>query len=272
MDLDLNGRKALVTGGERGIGKDICLALAREGVEIAYCDVKVENGSGSTQEEVRGLGRKAYAMEIDVSAEHQVIRFVQASIAEMGCIDIFVSNAGIIEWEPVTKITLECWNRILAVNLTGAMLCAREVAKHMVERKKGVMLFTSSTIQFNPAYKEAAYRVSKTGVQVFAETAAIELAPYGIRVNTVSPGLINSPNWASGVLEKAANDPKTGEGFVGNIPLGRLGVPADVGAVYAFLASDKASFATGTNIVFDGGFTLRPLVLVTQDEIRNMNL
>jgi NAD(P)-dependent dehydrogenase (short-subunit alcohol dehydrogenase family) len=272
MDLGLNGRKALVTGGERGIGRDICLALAREGVDIAYCDIKIESGPGSTQQDIRGLGRKAFVMEVDVSVEDQVVRFVQNAIQEMGGLDIFINNAGTIEWEPVTKITLECWNRILAVNLTGAMLSAREVARHMVERRKGVMLFTSSTIQFNPAYKEAAYRVSKTGVQVFAETAAIELAPYGIRVNTVSPGLINSPNWAKGVLQKAVNDPKTGAGFMDNIPLGRLGLPKDVGAAYAFLASDLASFATGTNIVFDGGFTLRPLVLVSQDEIRNMNL
>jgi len=272
MDLGLNGRKALVTGGERGIGREVCLALAREGVDVAYCDVKIESGDGSAQEAIRKIGRKALALEVDVSSEDQVIPFVQAAIAELGRIDIFVSNAGIIEWEPVTRITLECWNRILAVNLTGAMLCTREVARHMVERRKGVMLFTSSTIQFNPAYKEAAYRVSKMGVQVFAETAAIELAPYGIRVNTVSPGLINSPNWAKGVLLNAANDPQTGEGFMGNIPLGRLGLPNDVGAAYAFLASDLASFATGTNIVFDGGFSLRPLVLISQDEIRRMNL
>lgn len=272
MDLGLNGKKALVTGGERGIGKDICLALAREGVDIAYCDLKIESGAGSTQQAVRDLGRKALAIEVDVSVEDQVIQFVQTAIKEFSQLDIFISNAGIIEWEPVTKITLECWNRILSVNLTGAMLSTREVARHMVSRRKGVMLFTSSTIQFNPAYKEAAYRVSKTGVQVFAETAAIELAPYGIRVNTVSPGLVNSPNWAKGVLQKAVNDPKTREGFMGNIPLGRLGVPKDVRAAYAFLASDLASFATGTNIVFDGGFTLRPLVLVSQDEIRNMNL
>jgi NAD(P)-dependent dehydrogenase (short-subunit alcohol dehydrogenase family) len=272
MDLGLNGRNALVTGGERGIGRDICLSLAQEGVDVAYCDIKIEGGKDSTQEEIRKFGRKAFAMEVDVSDEDQVIRFVEATIAELGSVDIFVSNAGIIEWEPITKITLECWNRILAVNLTGAMLCTREVARHMVEKRKGVMLFTSSTIQFNPAYKEAAYRVSKTGVQVFAETAAIELAPYGIRVNTVSPGLINSPNWAKGVLPKAANDPQTGEGFMGNIPLGRLGLPRDVGSAYTFLASDKALFATGANIVLDGGFTLRPLVLVSQDEIRNMNL
>jgi NAD(P)-dependent dehydrogenase (short-subunit alcohol dehydrogenase family) len=272
MDLNLNGKNALVTGGERGIGRDVCLALAREGVDIAYCDIKIEEGEGSTQEMVRNLGKKAFGNEVDVSDERQVVRWVKGAIDELGCIDIFVSNAGIIEWEPITKITLECWNRILAVNLTGAMLCTREVARHMVERRKGVILFTSSTIQFNPAYKEAAYRVSKTGVQVFAETAAIELAPYGIRVNTVSPGLINSPNWAKGVLPKAANDPETGENFMGNIPLGRLGLPGDVGSAYAFLASDKSGFATGANIVLDGGFTLRPLVLVTQEEIRKMNL
>ncbi len=272
MDLGLNGKNALVTGGERGIGREICLSLAREGVDIAYCDIKLDSEPGSTQEEIRKLGRKALAMEVDVSDEKGVIDFVQEAIRTLGRIDIFVSNAGMIEWEPVTKITLECWNRILAVNLTGAMLCTREVARHMVENRNGVILFTSSTIQFNPAYKEAAYRVSKTGVQVFAETAAIELAPYGIRVNTVSPGLINSPHWAKGILQNAVHDPQTGEAFMGNIPLGRVGLPSDVGAAYAFLASDKASFATGTTIVFDGGFTLRPLVLVSQDEIRNMNL
>jgi NAD(P)-dependent dehydrogenase (short-subunit alcohol dehydrogenase family) len=272
MDLGLTGKHALVTGGERGIGRDICLSLAREGVDIAYCDITLEHGAGSTGELIRQMGRKAIRMEMDVSDEAQVIQFVQGAAREMGGIDIFVSNAGIIEWEPVTKITLECWNRILAVNLTGAMLCMREVARHMVERRKGVMLFTSSTIQYHPAYKEAAYRVSKTGVQVLAETAAIELAPYGIRVNTVSPGLVDSPNWATGILPKVARDPDIGETFMSSIPLARLGLPEDIGAAFAFLASDKAAFATGANIILDGGFTLRPLILLTQDEIRNMNI
>jgi NAD(P)-dependent dehydrogenase (short-subunit alcohol dehydrogenase family) len=272
MDLELEGKNALVTGGERGIGRDICLSLAREGVNIAYCDIRLEQGEGSTRAAVEALGRQAIATEVDVSDEAQVVRWVAGSVQMLGSVDIFISNAGIIEWEPVTRITLESWNRVLAVNLTGAMLCAREAARHMVAQRKGVMLFTSSTIQYNPAYQEAAYRVSKIGVQALAETAAIELAPYGIRVNTVSPGLINSPNWANGILPKAAADPITGEGFMNNIPLGRLGKPEDVGFAYAVLASEKASFATGANIVLDGGFTLRPLVLVTQEEIRSMNL
>lgn len=272
MDLGLRGKSALITGGERGIGREVSLALAQEGVNIAYCDVKIEKGPDSTAEQIRSQGVKACAWEVDVSQEEQVVAMVDSAVRELGRLDILVSNAGIIDWEPITKITFECWNRIIAVNLTGAMLVAREVAKHMVGNRSGVMLFTSSTIQYNPAYREAAYRVSKTGVQVLAETAAIELAPYGIRVNTVSPGLIDSPNWAQGVLPRVARDPQIGEAFMGSIPLGRLGVPADVGGAYAFLASDRASFATGANIVLDGGFTLRPLTLVPRCEIEEMNL
>jgi NAD(P)-dependent dehydrogenase (short-subunit alcohol dehydrogenase family) len=272
MDLGLKGRCALITGAERGIGREVALALAGEGVDIAYCDVRVEQGSRSTQAEIRNRGVKALALEVDVSQEGQVIELVRSAIRELGHIDILVSNAGIIDWEPVTRITLDTWNRIIGVNLTGAMLVTREVARHMVERRQGVILFTSSTIQYNPAYKEAAYRVSKTGVQVFAETAAIELAAYGIRVNTVSPGLIDSPNWAQGVLARVVNDPQIGEGFMNSIPLGRLGKPVDVGAAYAYLASDRASFATGANIRLDGGFTLRPLTLVSRSEIEEMNL
>jgi NAD(P)-dependent dehydrogenase (short-subunit alcohol dehydrogenase family) len=245
--------------------------LAQEGVNVAYCDVRLERGQESTRAAVEALGRTALATEVDVADEAQVMRWVADAVQALGSVDIFVSNAGIIDWEPITRITLDSWNRVLAVNLTGAMLCAREAARHMVAQGRGVMLFTSSTIQYNPAYREAAYRVSKIGVQAFAETAAIELAPYGIRVNTISPGLIDSPNWANGILPKAATDPSTGEGFLNNIPLGRLGRPSDVGFAYAVLASSKASFATGANIVLDGGFTLRPLVLVTQEEIRSMN-
>ncbi len=272
MDLGLQGKNALVTGGERGIGREVALALAREGVNVAYGDVALEAGPGSTQEQIRGLGVGVLGMEVDVSQEPQVVAMVDRAIREFGRLDILISNAGIIEWEPVTKITLACWNKILGVNLTGAMLTMREVARHMVRNRQGVILFTSSTIQYNPAYREAAYRVSKTGVQVLAETAAIELAPYGIRVNTVSPGLIASPNWAQGVLARVAADPQLGEPFMNSIPLGRLGLPNDVGSAYAFLASDKASFATGANIRLDGGFTLRPLTLVSRSEIEEMNL
>ncbi len=101
MDLGLNGKNALVTGGERGIGREICLSLALEGVNIAYCDIKTEHGEDSTQERIRDFGRKVLAREVDISDEGQVIQWVRDIVTEWGCIDIFVSNAGIIEWEPV---------------------------------------------------------------------------------------------------------------------------------------------------------------------------
>jgi NAD(P)-dependent dehydrogenase (short-subunit alcohol dehydrogenase family) len=272
MDLGLKGKIALVTGGERGIGREACLALAREGVNVASCDIAPNDGAGCTRAEIERLGVRGLAAQVDVSREEQVATFVERVERGLGPIDILVSNAGTIEWEPVTKITLECWNRIIAVNLTGAMLFTREVARRMVPRHSGVILYTSSTIRFNPAYKEAAYRVSKTGVQVFAETAAIELAPCGIRVNLVAPGLVNSPSWARGVLEKAASDPETGPGLMASIPLGRLGLPRDIGSAFAFLASERCSFANGATIVLDGGFSLRPLTLIGRDEIARMNL
>ena len=196
---------------------------------------------------------KYFAMEVDVSDEDQVIRMVQDTIVELGCMDIFVSDAGIIEWEPVTKITLECWNRILAVNLTGAMLCTREVARHLVEKKKGVILFTSSTIQFNPAYKEAAYRVSKTGVQVFAETVAVELAPYGSKSIQSLQDLIDSPNWAKGSYRKQQMIPKLARDLWATSQSVISVYQRMSGSAYAFLASEMASFATGANIVLDGG-------------------
>ncbi len=272
MNLGLSGKTALVTGGERGIGREICLALAREGAQVASCDISVGNAAVTTGAEAQRRGVRALSLPCDVSREDQVAAAVERVESELGPIEILVSNAGIIEWEPVTKITLDCWNRIIAVNLTGAMLVTREVARRMVPRRRGVLLYTSSTIQFNPAYKEAAYRVSKTGVQVFAETAAIELGPCGIRVNLVAPGLVNSPSWARGVLQKAATDPRTGKDFMANIPLGRVGLPQDIGSAYAFLASDLCSFATGSTIVLDGGFTLRPLTLIDREEIARMNL
>jgi 3-oxoacyl-[acyl-carrier protein] reductase len=177
MDLKLKGKNAFVTGGERGIGRDICLSLAQEGVNIAYCDIVIEKGDGSTQENLRSKGTKVFAREVDVSDEDQVISMVQNTILELGGIDIFVSNAGIIEWEPVTKITLECWNRILGVNLTGAMLCTREVSRHMVKRKSGVILFFYHSIQSR--IYEAAYRVSKTGTGICG--GRHWFASYGIR-------------------------------------------------------------------------------------------
>ena len=123
MDLGLEGKNALVTGAEKGIGRAIAISLAEEGANVAYCDIKIREGEGSTENELRKIGRKVLALKVDVSRKEQVSSMVRSVVNELGSIDILVSNAGIVEWEPITKITLECWNRLIAVNLTGAMLC-----------------------------------------------------------------------------------------------------------------------------------------------------
>jgi len=169
----------------------------------------------------------------------------------------------------VTKITTANWMKTINTNLTGAVCACREVAKHMISRRKGKIIIVSSTIRYMPAYKEAAYRSSKTGLQAFAESLALELAPFGINVNTVSPGIIyvGQKN-----LDTVLADPQRKKEFLANIPLGRIGKPEDVAPAVLFLASDAACYLTGSDIVVDGGFSLRPLVLVTQEEIAKMNL
>jgi len=269
MDLGLKGKTALITGGSRGIGKAIATAFAREGANLAIIDIDPEPNDSAVGEEY-GVG--VVSVKADLSVEAEVKRSVKEAVGAFGAIDIFVNVAGVIGYEPVTKITLGEWGRILDTNLTGAMMCCREVCRHMVGNKTGAIVVVTSTIQYMPAYREAAYRVSKTGLQVFAETVALEMAPYGIRVNTVSPGIIYSEHWSKDTLGPTLNDSVLGPRLLESIPLGRTGTPDDIGDTVAFIASGKCPYMTGANVVIDGGFRLRPLVLISNDEIREMNL
>jgi len=269
MDLGLSGKTALITGGARGIGKAIAAAFAREGANLAIVDIDPEPEDKTFRDE---YGTEVFSVKADLSIEEEVKRAVNEVIGIFGAIDIFVNVAGIIGYEPVTKITLKGWQRILDTNLTGAMMCCREVCRHMADNKAGVIVVITSTIQYMPAYREAAYRVSKTGLQVFAETVALEMAPFGIRVNTVSPGIIYSEHWSKNTLGPALADPVLGPRLLESIPLGRTGKPEDIGDTVAFIASDRCPYMTGANVVIDGGFRLRPLILISNEEAREMNL
>jgi NAD(P)-dependent dehydrogenase (short-subunit alcohol dehydrogenase family) len=141
----------------------------------------------------------------------------------------------------------------------------------MVKRGEGVIILTASTIVLNPGYKEAVYRVTKAGLRAYAGTLALELAPYGIRVYTVSPGIIYTPLAQTNLDPFFAADPRNKERLLSNIPLGRLGRPEEVAPFVVFLASEQASYATGCDVIVDGGFSLRPLVLVGPEEIIEMN-
>ena len=269
MDLGLKGKTVLITGGARGIGKAIAIAFAEEKANLAIIDIEPEADDEILQKK---YGIDILSIKADLSIEEEVKRSVQKTIDVFGAIDIFVNVAGIISYEPVTKITLGEWQRILDINLTGAMICCREVCKHMVENRSGSIIVISSTIQYMPAYREAAYRVSKTGLQVFTETVALEMAPFGIRVNTISPGIIYSEHWSKNTLGPTLNDKVLGPRLLESIPLGRTGKPEDIGDTVVFIASDRCPYITGTNVIIDGGFHLRPLILISNEEIREMNL
>ena len=273
MDMGLEGKSVLITGGERGIGRAIARAFAEEGARLALADIKPSESGPSTATQIESdYGVSAISITADVSRECDVKRMVETTLDAYGKIDVFINVAGVLGYEPVTKITHDEWSRVLDTNLTGAMFCCREVCRHMVANKAGSIVIISSTIQYCPAYREAAYRVSKTGLQVFAETVALEMAPHGIRVNTVSPGIIYSEHWSKDTLGPALADPVVGPQLLQSIPAGRVGAPEDIGHAVVFMASDKCPYITGANLVVDGGFRLRPLVLVSQDEIRKMNL
>jgi NAD(P)-dependent dehydrogenase (short-subunit alcohol dehydrogenase family) len=267
MDLGLRGKTALVTGGGRGIGRGIALALAREGVHVAIAG---RNPEPATVAQIEGLGVRALKVRTDVSREREVIAMVRKTMDAFGHIDLFVSNAGSHWHEPVTAITTASWQRTISTNLSACMWACREITPQMIERRQGSILIVSSTIQYNPAYKESAYRVSKVGLKAYAETLALELASFGIRVNVLSPGIF--PTKLAANLKTALKDAVLGPALLGAIPLGRLGDPDECGPLAAFLLSDLASsYITGVDVVVDGGFRLRPLVLVSRDEVLSMN-
>ena len=268
MDLGLSGKTALVTGGGRGIGRAIAMALAREGVHVAVAGRQPEP---ETIGDLRGLGVRAMGIVADVSSETAVEHMVATAIDGLGGLDLYVNNAGSHWHEPVTRLTRENVQRTMETNLFAAMWASRTIARHMVERGSGSILLVASTIAFNPAYGETAYRVSKVGLRAFAETLALELGPHAIRVNVLSPGLIRT-RLAAG-LDEALAHPDVGPPLMRDLPLRRIGEPDDCGNAAAFLLSDRvASYITGADIVVDGGFHLRPLRLVPEERVLTMNV
>ena len=268
MDLGLTGKSALVTGGGTGIGRSIAMALAREGVDrVAIAGLELPR---ETTHNLRGLGAEVVELEVDVSEEDQVVAMVEHSLGEFGDLDIFVNNAGNHWDDPITRISTKDWHKTIDTNLSACMWACREVAKHMIPRKSGSIMVTVSTIQYMPEYGTTSYKVSKNGLSAYAENLALELAPHRIRVNTLSPGIIRTKFARN--LDEILSDCVRGKKLLSSIPLGRLGQADDLGAIAAVILSDSVSgYVTGADIVVDGGFKMRPLVLVTQDEIDEMN-
>ena len=247
--MSLKGKVAIVTGARRGIGKGIALAFAKAGADVVVSDIDLKDCEKVTKE-IESLGQQALAVKADVTNYEEVDQMVKSTLKKFSKIDILVNNAGILIYKPFLEITEDVWDKTLDTNLKGYFLCAQRVAKEMIKHKKGKIINIAS-VAGTVAYPQLAhYCASKGGIIIFTKVMANELATYKINVNSISPGATETP-MTQGML----NDPKTREGFIKNIPWGRIGKPEDIANTAVFLASDDADYLTGVNVVVDGGMT-----------------
>jgi glucose 1-dehydrogenase len=247
----LEGRRALVTGGATGIGRATVKRLAEEGASVA---VNYIGDPGPAEELVREIGA-GLAVEADVSSEGQVVAMFRRIAGDLGGpVDLLVNNAGIEAPFALVDMPLEEWEKVLAVNLTGVFLCSREAARGLVDSgQAGVIVNNSSVHELIPWPRFSHYCGSKSGVKLFAQTIARELAPHGIRVVNVAPGAIATP-----INRDWLEDPEKVRETESQIPLGRIGKPEEIAAAIAWLASPEADYVTGTTLFVDGGMTTFP--------------
>lgn len=247
--MKLEGKTALVTGGSRGIGRAICLALARDGAGVVVNYHANRRAADEVVKEIGDLGAEAIAVQGDVASEGDVKRMMQAALDRFGALHILVNNAGICPFHGFLDMPVELWDRVHAVNLRGTFLCSQAAARIMVELKiKGRIISISSISALVGGAEQTHYTPTKAGQESLMRSLAIVLGPYGITCNSVAPGTILTDINA----EDLAN-PKKRSYMEGRITLGRLGEPADIGGPVAFLASDEAAYVTGASLLVDGG-------------------
>lgn len=245
--MRLEGKRALVTGAGRGIGRAIALKLAQEGADVLVNDVNRDNAE-QVAEEIRALGRKAVAVVADVSKPEEAQGLVSAAINDLGGLEVLVNVAGINRDAMLHKMTQDQWNAVLAVNLTGTFNTTQAAAVHMREVGYGRIINIAS-MSWLGNIGQANYAASKAGVVGLSKTAARELAKKGVTVNVICPGFIDT-DMTRGVPEKVW------QMMVDKIPAGRVGDPSEVANVVAFLASDEAGYVTGEVINVSGGMVL----------------
>jgi glucose 1-dehydrogenase len=250
----LDGRRALVTGGDSGIGQAVCFELAAHGAAVAINYVGSPEEAQTMVGEIESAGGKALAVAMDVASESDVQRAFAAAGKAFGGIDLLVNNAGVEHPYELLDMPLEAWQKVIDVNLTGAFLCAREAARAMRDQKSPGTIVNISSVHEQIAWERFShYCASKGGMKLFAQSIAKELAPLGIRVVSVAPGAIDTPINKS-VLENA----KESATVLAEVPLGRWGHVSDIARAVAWLASEQASYVTGATLFIDGGMTLYP--------------
>ncbi len=246
--VKLNGQVALVTGGSRSIGRAIALGLAREGASVAVSYVSQAEAAQSAVREIEALGRRALAVRADTSQRSQVQAMVDEVETHLGPIDVLVNNAGVQKRVYFLDLADEDWDWMLGVNLKGYFLVGQAVAIRMKARGRGKIINVSSEAAGFPAQRMTAYCVSKAGVAMLTKCMALELAPHGIRVNALAPGLTRTD-----INRKDLEDESFLKMRVARIPLGRVMNPEDLVGAAVFLASSDSDSMTGTTLQVDGG-------------------
>jgi len=249
--FELKEKVAIVTGARRGMGRSHALVLAKAGAKVVVSDIS-EKDCQKVVEEIEKNGGQALVVKCDVTKKEEVDNLVKKTIERFGRVDILVNNAGICQFKPFLELTEEEWSRTIDINLKGYFLCAQAVAKEMVKQKSGKIINIASVAsgQVGIGFPTLAhYSASKGGIIALTETLAVELAPYGIRVNAIAPGMIETPMIAS-----IKENPQQEKEMLKRVPMGRVGKPEEVSNLVLFLASDESSYITGSTVVIDGGW------------------
>jgi NAD(P)-dependent dehydrogenase (short-subunit alcohol dehydrogenase family) len=246
----LDDRVAIITGSSRGLGKAMASALAGAGANVVITSRHLNEAQATADEIKNSTGRRAIALEVDVSQQPQVERMVTQTLNEFGRIDILINNAGLNIRGPIEELKMDDWTQVLNTNLIGPIFCCRAVAPHMKAQKYGRVVNIASILGSIGMPNRTPYSASKGAVIQLTRTLALEWAPYNITVNAICPG-----PFATEMNRPLMDDPQVYQTFVSKIPLGRWGEPKEIGGVAIFLASEASSFVTGATIYVDGGYT-----------------
>lgn len=253
--MNWNGHIAIITGAASGIGAGIAECFAEAGAEVVVADISERLGAGVTAQLQERYGKGLF-VKTDVSQAQDCKGLMEETLSAYGQIDTLVNNAGVNFVKPTLEMDEADWDRVVDVDLKGTFLCSRYALEAMVPRRSGAIINIASvhTVATLPA--AAPYAASKGGVDMMTRSMAIEFAPYGIRINAVSPGLTDTQIWND--IQDAAEDAELArQHWMDNIPLGRVQSPREVGNVVLFLASEQSSYVTGANIFTDGGMTIQ---------------
>ncbi len=248
--FSLSGKSAIVTGGSKGLGKAMAQALAEAGADVLITSRHQDEVEETAAAIHSATGQRIIGVQADVTKRDDVEAMVQRALTEFGKIDVLVNNAGINIRKPLLELSDDEWQQVMDINLTGPMLCARAVGRHMVERRSGKVINISSTLGVIGIPGRTPYASTKGGLIQFTRTLALEWAPYNVNVNAICPGPFVTP-----LNRVLLENPEVYQQFVSKIPLGRFADPKELSGAVIFLASEASSYVTGATLFVDGGWT-----------------